>query len=74
MFFGVWDWLYLKGRIQVFNEKWGQDSGQNLCGVAENRLQDNRLHKNLIGNDKIEEPYWGPSCSHVVTQLIELVT
>lgn len=52
MFFGMWDWLYLKGRIQVFNE----------------------LHKNLIGNDKIEEPYWGPSCSHVVTQLIELVT
>ena len=74
MFFGMWDWLYLKGRIRVFNEKWGQDSGQNLCGVAENRLQDNRLHKNLIGNDKIEEPYWGPSCSHVVIQLIELVT
>lgn len=74
MCFGMWDWLYLKGRIQVFNEKWGHDSGQNLCGVAENRLQDNRLHKNLIGNDKIEEPYWGPSCSHVVTQLIELVT
>lgn len=70
MFFGMWDWLYLKGRIQVFNEKWGQDSGQNLCGVAENRLQDNRLHKNLIGNDKIEEPYslgtLMQSCGHTI--------
>ena len=36
---------------------------------AENRLQDYGLHGNLhfiVGNDRIEECYWGPSCSHVV--------
>lgn len=33
MFFGIWDLLYLKGRIQVVNEKWGQDSGLKLFRV-----------------------------------------
>ena len=40
MFFRMWDLLYLKGRIQVFNEKWGQDSGLKLCEVPQNMLQD----------------------------------
>lgn len=46
MFFRMWDLLYLKGRIQVFNEKWGQDSGLKLCEVPLNMLQDYGLQKN----------------------------
>ena len=63
MFFRMWDLLYLKGRIQVFNEKWGQDSGLKLCEVPQicSRIMDCRRIK--LGMTGLRNPI---GHSHVV--------
>ena len=54
--FGIRDLPYLKAGIQDFKAKEGRDSGWKECtgcGMIE--------ITGLVRDDRIEEPYWGPS-------------